>query len=73
MSGVDPFSPEADPGRVEEEAGTSRRTVLLSLASLASLPALATGVTACTSVAPACPTQPLSGACSHRFCRYHRG
>jgi hypothetical protein len=70
MSGVDPFSPDADPGRDEEAARLGRRTVLVSLAVL---PALASGLAACTSVAPACPTQPLSGACPHRFCRYHRG
>jgi hypothetical protein len=66
MSGVDPFSPEADPGREEEAARVGRRTVLVSLAVL---PALGT---ACTGIVPACPTQPLAGACPHRFCRYHR-
>jgi hypothetical protein len=71
MSGVDPFSPEADPGRHEEdEARVGRRTVLLSLAVL---PAVTAGAAGCTTVAPACPTQPLAGGCPHRFCRYHRG
>ena len=70
MSGVDPFSDEADPGRHEEEARVGRRTVLFSLAVL---PAVTAAVAGCTTVAPACPTQSLAGACPHRFCRYHRG
>ena len=62
----DPFSPEADPGRDEQELRPARRTVLLTLA-------LAAATASCTSLIPACPTQPVAGTCSHRFCRYHRG
>lgn len=70
---VDPFSPEADPGRdeVQQAPRTGRREILVSLSVVPALTAL--GATGCTSLVPACPTQPQAGTCSHRFCRYHRG
>jgi hypothetical protein len=65
---IDPFSPEADPLREEQDARLGRRTLLVTLA------VLPVGVAACTHVAPACPTLPLDAErCVHRFCRYHRG
>jgi hypothetical protein len=66
---MDPFSPEADPGREPEDAARlGRRTVM---AVLAVLPAVAS---ACTHPRPACPTVATDAErCAHRFCRYHRG
>jgi hypothetical protein len=71
----DPFSPEADPAREEEQAPPpvlGRRQVVVSLTVL---PAAAAGLSACTALTPACPTHaPREGErCPHRFCRYHRG
>jgi hypothetical protein len=64
---IDPFSPEADPGRREDDARVGRRAVVVALTVL---PAAAS---ACTHAHPACPTLPEAAErCTHRFCRYHR-
>jgi hypothetical protein len=65
----DPFSPEADPGRDEQETlRLSRRTLMVAAAVT---PALAAG---CTHPRLACPTLPDDAErCTHRFCRYHHG
>jgi hypothetical protein len=66
---IDPFSPEADPGRKREDAARVDRRTLLT--ALAVLPAAAA---ACTHPRPACPTVVGDAErCAHRFCRYHRG
>jgi hypothetical protein len=65
---IDPFSPEADPGREANENRVGRRAVVTALVVL---PA---AVSACTHPRPACPT--VAGEaerCAHRFCRHHRG
>jgi hypothetical protein len=82
---MDPFSPEADPGREQEEQARSARPQGTDgkhdhaarvgrrtlMTALAVLPAAAA---ACTHPRPACPSvvgEPER--CAHRFCRYHRG
>lgn len=64
----DPFAPEADPARQDDDDFLLHRRTLL--VALTVLPVLAGG---CTHPRPACPTQPLDGEhCLHRYCRYHR-
>lgn len=72
---IDPFSPEADPGREDEEAGrVGRRSVMTALVVLPAAVGAVSSLGGCTHPRPACPTvfaEPER--CAHRFCRYHRG